>query len=195
MEEFVRWIRNKVNNVVARAVLTAIRQEDGKHGTKLYAQIKDLRDNNSDIELLQQYGFRSMPLPGSRGVLIAYGGNKDNVTLINVDDKRVKIPLVKGDVVVYNADLSYTKYSGKKIEHVSETSQKFIVGNSELLLEPDGIKLTIDGTEYEFTTSSLSAGADIETSSGDVTAGTVSLKNHLTSAVETGTDISGPPVP
>lgn len=191
MEEFVRWIKNKVNNVVARAVITAIRQDEGK----LYAQVKELGDNNSDIELLQQYGFRSMPLPGARGILIAYGGNKDNVTLINADDKRVKIPLVKGDVVVYNADLSYTKYSGNDIEHVSEDSQKFTVGNSELLIESDGITITVGGIAYEFTASSLSAGADIETSSGDVTAGTVSLKTHLTTGVTAGGANSGPPLP
>ena len=118
MEEFVRWIKNKVNNVLGRAVITGVRQDEGK----IYVQIKELGDNNSDIELLSQYGFRSMPMPGSRGVLMAYGGNKDNVTLINADDKRVKIPLVKGDVIVYNADLSYTKYSGNNIEHVSAES-------------------------------------------------------------------------
>lgn len=190
--------------MIGRAIIEAIRQDEGK----IYVQFGGLNGEVvSDAELLSQYGIRSMPRPGSRGVVIAYGGNRDNVTVIAVDDKRVKIPLAEGEVIVYNDDLSFTKYREGNIEHVSATTQRFTVGDTELLIEPDGIKFTVDGAVYDFTptkltsskevdvTGKVTASGDIETTAGDVKApGGITLLSHKHISASPGSP-SGPAIP
>lgn len=58
------------------------------------------------------------------------------------------------------------------------------------------IKGTLEQTDGDVTMSQkLTVEDDIKSTSGDVVATTVSLRNHLTSGVTSGIDISGPPVP
>ena len=78
--------------------------------------------------------------------------------------------------------------------------------NASIVITSTGITLTFGSTYIKLSSSGITTNGDISqtgkitasgniTSAGDVKAGTVSLDLHLHSAVQTGSGISGPPVP
>ena len=66
------------------------------------AQVEGLADEVRDAaELFQQYGFRSMPLPGAEGIVLSLGGNRDHTVVICAGDRRYQATvLASGEVVV-----------------------------------------------------------------------------------------------
>lgn len=66
------------------------------------AQVEGLADEVRDgAEVFQQYGFRSMPLPGAEGVMLSLGGNRDHTVVICVGDRRYQTTvLASGEAVM-----------------------------------------------------------------------------------------------
>ncbi len=141
-------IKQMISNLVTRAVVTLISQDESKG--KIFAQVLGLAGEiRSDVEHLQQYGSKSIPFKGARGILIAYGGSKDNATLILVDDKRFgQFDLQEGDYCIYSQNKAHTIYRG-----------------DDILETLDGKKLiTIGSTTFEFSSTGLKVlGGNIET--------------------------------
>lgn len=66
------------------------------------AQVEGLADEVRDAaEVFQQYGFRSMPLPGAEGIMLSLGGSRDHTVVICVGDRRYQTTvLASGEAVM-----------------------------------------------------------------------------------------------
>lgn len=120
---------------------------------------------------LAEYGFTSMPLPGADAAVVFLGGDRSAGIVIATGDRRYRLKgLAPGEVALYD-DLG----------HVVKLSRSGIAinGGGHNLTITNAPKVTVDG--------------DIEVT-GDVRAGTVSLRHHKHGLVTPGTGQSGEPV-
>jgi phage baseplate assembly protein V len=140
------FIKRKIDNLLTRAVLTLINQDETKG--KILVQVLGMAGEvRSDIEHLQQYGLKSIPLPGSRGLLVCYGGNKDNGTVINVDDKRYgQFSLQPGDVCLYSKNGAHTIYRGDDIIEILDGTKTITIGSMIATFSSTGLNIVGDIT-------------------------------------------------
>lgn len=112
-------------------------------------QVELLSDEVREVERFGQYGFTSVPLDGAEAVTVFAGGRRDHGLVIAIEDRRYRIRnLSGGEVAVYN-------HTGAKL---------VMKANGDIEATPaDGGKFRVNG--------------DVE-ATGDVVAGTVSLKSH-----------------
>lgn len=105
MSEALKEIGNRVMMMFGRGVLRAVTDT----GPRQQVQVELLKDElRDDLEHMQNYGFTSHPLGGD--VAVAFlGGNREQGIVLVVDDRRYRIPLLAGEVAIYD-DL------GNKIE-------------------------------------------------------------------------------
>lgn len=91
MEPLQRKLRMLVGRAVIRLMSDAVT-----------AQVEGLADEVRDAaEVFQQYGFRSMPLPGAEGILLSLGGNRDHTVMVCVGDRRYNATvLASGECVM-----------------------------------------------------------------------------------------------
>ncbi|MBF0859425.1 phage baseplate assembly protein [Gluconobacter sp. LMG 31484] len=124
----------------------------------------------SDVPVMQLYGFASRSVPGSDLALMFISGDRTRAVAVASGDQRNRpSDLSPGDVAVY---------------HPRTGSRIWLKGDGSIEISPAAKKLTINA---EVTIAgSLNA-------SGDVKAGKISLQNHLTTDVESGSGKSGPP--
>jgi phage baseplate assembly protein V len=176
MKEALTFLKRKIDNVLTRAVIRGsltsgvLKLEDGK----LTIQVEGLAgETRSDVEHLQQYGIRSIPLDGARGILQAYGGNKDNATVTNIDDKRYgRFELQDGDMCVYSLNGAHTIYRGDDIIEILDGTKTITIG---------GMSVTMTDSKHEIKIGGMTALVDssgITVTGGDVVADGISLKNH-----------------
>lgn len=206
MREVIKFLRNKIINILGRAVIEAAKQDPDTF--KIIMQVSVFKDDiNSNVELLQAFGFRAFPLEGSRGILFAYAGDKDNVTGGLYDDKRFgKVVLQPGESIQYCSGSALTKHTGDKVLTTADTSGevRHSIGNAEFLLQNGLIRMTVDGNVFTMTASKTTMSKPLEVdgtidttgvirSDIDVVSDTISGKSHLTTGVTTGTGVSGPP--
>lgn len=150
-------IPQKIANMLTRAVVSLISQDETKG--KVICQVLGLADEiKSEVEYLQPYGLRSIPLKGSRGILLAYGGSKSNATMINIDDKRFgKFSLQEGDVCIYSKNGAHTIYRDNDIIEILSGTRTITIGGMTAVISSSGIEVT----------------------GGDIIADGISLKNHV----------------
>jgi phage baseplate assembly protein V len=88
-------MHRKLRMIAGRAVIRLM-------SDAVTAQVEGLADEVRDAaEVFQQYGFRSLPLPGAEGILLSLGGNRDHTVLICVGDRRYQATvLASGEMVV-----------------------------------------------------------------------------------------------
>lgn len=98
LARLLRPLATRLANVVARAVVSLV--DDSKQVQE--AQISVLDGETREVERFQNYGFTSVPLPGSEAVVVFVGGRRDHGLAIVVDDRRYRIKnLESGEVAVY----------------------------------------------------------------------------------------------
>ena len=109
MSEALKEMGNRVMMMFARGVLRAVTDT----GPRQQVQVELLKDELRDgLEHMQNYGFTSHPQGGD--VAVAFlGGNREQGIVLVVDDRRYRIPLLAGEVAIYD-DL------GNKIELLRE---------------------------------------------------------------------------
>jgi len=109
MSEALKEIGNRVMMMFGRGVLRAVTDT----GPRQQVQVELLKDELRDgLEHMQNYGFTSHPRGGD--VAVAFlGGNREQGIVLVVDDRRYRIPLLAGEVAIYD-DL------GNKIELLRE---------------------------------------------------------------------------
>lgn len=98
----IQELKNKILNMIARAVLTQITvEEDGTITTKM-----DILDGETreDVEAFQQYGFASVPLEGAEGITVFLGGDRDNGVTIATEDGRYRLKKMEGGEVALYTD-------------------------------------------------------------------------------------------
>lgn len=82
LRRMVEPLQRKLRMLAGRAVIRLM-------SDAVTAQVEGLADEVRDgAEVFQQYGFRSMPLPGAEGVMLSLGGSRDHTVMLCVDDRR-----------------------------------------------------------------------------------------------------------
>ena len=183
----LRLMNKNISNIVTRAVVQTIRQDGGK----IFVQVTGLSNQVRDgVEMLQQYGFRSFPNPGSRGIALSKGGKIYNSSVVCTDDKRF------GKTPEYEAGES-RQYDEQGAFHRIFDDMHFSEGDSYEWKTPNGdkaelmdgeFKITIGSTTFEFTSSGLLV------TGGGVKANLIDLETHLTTGVTPGAGVSDVPV-
>ena len=178
MEEIIRWVKAKVSNVLTRAIVLAISEgiKPNTGGGQMFVQVEGLPDDkHSDIELRQQYGFRSKPPIAVRGILLAYGGDKSNLTYILADSKEIENDLdwAEGESRQFNDKGTRHRIFDRK--HVLQGDDYLfeIDNDNKIEFVAGSLKFTVGGEVYTFTSSKF------QTTTADVKAKTISLLNHL----------------
>lgn len=179
-------MNSSLNNILTRAVLQRFRQDQGKQFLQVTGKAGETR---SDVEQLCQYGFRSRPLAGARGVMLAYGGNKQNATVINVDDKRYgQDTLQEGDVMLYN-EMTGTRIILRDDDIIATAANQasVTVGSTTFTIGTASIVLVAGGKTFTFDSTGL-------TTDGKVISNGIELDTHLHGGVTTGGSNTGAPV-
>lgn len=95
LRRMVEPLQRKLRMLAGRAVIRLM-------SDAVTAQVEGLADEVRDAaEVFQQYGFRSMPLPGAEGILLSLGGNRDHTVMVCVGDRRYNTTvLASGECVM-----------------------------------------------------------------------------------------------
>lgn len=102
VERLVHGLRNRVENVVARAVVKLVDDSRGRQRVQLGVVAGETVD---DGEHFQPYGFSSVPMPGSEAVVVFPGGDRGHPLVVVVDDRRFRPKDGDpGDVHLYHKD-------------------------------------------------------------------------------------------
>ena len=179
----VMMMKKQLSNVVTRAVVQTVKQDGGKIFLQITGRANQVREG---VEHLQQYGFRSMPLSGSRGIAHSVGGRLNNCSVTTVDDKRFgATPTYEpGESRQYDEQGAFHRIFD--MMHVSfADSYEWSVPSGDKVEFMDGeFKITIGGTTFEFTSSGLVV------TGGDVEADGITLKTHVHGGVQSGGSIT-----
>lgn len=152
--QIIKKLRTKVSNMLGRAILTAIREEGGQ----MIVQVEGLSGEVlSGLEHRQQYGFRSKPPLGCKGITIAIGGDKEDAIQIIMDNKAIETSPAWADAESRQFDNQGARHRIFEGKHVIDA--------------PNGLIINVDGTVYEFTAANM-------TTPVDVIAGGISVINH-----------------
>lgn len=135
------------------------------------------------VEHIEPAGFSSHPLPGAEAVVVNLGGNSGRAIVIVVNDRSHRVVIEEGESVIYNMPHGdFVKVKADRSVHVKA-----------------GLRVFLETPETELSGNLIVRGnAQIEGTvhaDGDVSAGNISLKNHRTSGIGRGTQVSDGPVP
>lgn len=100
---------NRVMMMFGRGVLRGTKDEGPRQQVQVELLKGEVRD---DVEHMQNYGFTSHASGGDCAVAFL-GGNREQGIVLVVDDRRYRIPLLAGEVAIYD-DL------GNKVELLRE---------------------------------------------------------------------------
>ena len=111
----IRPIQNRIQMIVGRAVLEAVKDDTGVQSMKLSLLAGEHRD---EVERFQNYGFTSNPLPNSECVVIFPGGNRDHGIVVGIGDREFRLKnLESGEVALYTDEGDKIHFKrGNKIE-------------------------------------------------------------------------------
>jgi phage baseplate assembly protein V len=151
MQKMLEPVRRGLATLVNRAVLQAVNDAGGLQEVQVQALADEVLDR---IERFQQYGLTTVPLPGAEGLLLSVGGSRSNAVIIAVDDRRFRLLGLKGgEVALYTDEGDFIHFKRGNV-----------IAVKTLTLEVDAAQSNFSG--------------DI-TATGDVTAGSVSLRGHV----------------
>jgi len=155
--EDLRKTAGRVMMMVARGIIRAV--GDGSDLQTLRATF--LADEAKDgMERVQEYGFTSVPLPGSDCVAVFVGGNRAHGIVVATDNREHRPKdLGLGEVMIWD-------HHGNRV-HLSEDGIRCF-SESKVVVEAPVIEVTGD----------VSITGDVSVS-GDLVAGGISLRDHI----------------
>lgn len=133
-----------------------------------------------DNELFQHFGFSSNPPAGSAVIVLPLGGKTSQAVIIASEHGQYRLKnLAAGEVVIYNkqGDKVYIKQDGT----IEVTASSTVLVNSPVVDVTASSKVIVHSPL-------------VEVPDGDVTAGGISLKNHMHGGVQAGAAQTGVPV-
>lgn len=93
-------IRMRLANMVSRAVVKIVNDDAKVQLLQLGVLAGETHDK---VERLQEYGFTSVPLPGSEALVLFVGGRRDHGIVVATDDRRHRMKgLEPGEVALYH---------------------------------------------------------------------------------------------
>jgi phage baseplate assembly protein V len=101
-ERHTKKLRGRIRGLATRFVLgKATRAVDDLARVRGETYSGDATD---DDELMQNYGFASMPVNGAEGVRVSVFGDGDHGVIVVLDDRRYRPTLEDGEVAAYHKD-------------------------------------------------------------------------------------------
>ncbi|MDH0640613.1 phage baseplate assembly protein V [Pseudomonas sp. GD03860] len=98
MNDALRDLGSRVMMMFGRGVLRSVNDAGPRQQVQVELLKNELRDG---LEHMQNYGFTSHPLGGDCAVGFL-GGNREQGIVLVVDDRRYRIPLLAGEVAMYD---------------------------------------------------------------------------------------------
>lgn len=171
----IREIDKRINRAMGRirqAFRGVINTVNTAPGVSLLQVSGMAGETAQDNELFQDYGFSSVPPAGTECVVLPIGGKTSQGIIIATEHAAYRIKALQGgEVAIYTAEGdSIVLKNGHLIEVTTQT-----------------LKINA-ATKVEMNTPLL------QVNDGDIKADDISLKNHRTSEVQSGTGVSGVPV-
>jgi len=186
-----KLLKKLLSNAINRTIVTAAKFVDGQI---LLQTVSRSNDNNEDIELLCQFGFRSLPpVPEdgdsdhARGIRLLTGGKKSNGSVIVVDSKNHGlIELLPGESLFYNKDSVLMHAKGDDLLLSLDGKFEIKIGAMTFTMDSTGLKL--DNGDF------VQTSGDMETD-GEMTADGIPLSTHKHGGVQSGGSQTSGPVP
>ncbi|MGV8870619.1 MAG: phage baseplate assembly protein V [Janthinobacterium svalbardensis] len=143
LRRMVEPLQRKLRMLAGRAVIRLM-------SDAVTAQVEGLADEVRDgAEVFQQYGFRSMPLPGAEGVMLSLGGSRDHTVVLCVNDRRYHATVLASGECVMEDHLGkavHFKLDGS-IEVTAATKVRFdaplVESNGDIRDHCDGTGITM----------------------------------------------------
>jgi phage gp45-like len=160
-------MQRRISMAIGRAVLRGVDDSGGLQRLQLSLYAEETRDQ---VDRVQPFGLSTMPLPGAEVVVVSVGGGRDHPVAVVVDDRRFRpTGLQNGEVCLYSAR------AGQRIT---------LLADGTVLVQ--GGKLRVE--------------CDVEvvgniTATGEITAGTIPLRDHRHGGVEAGGGTTGAATP
>jgi len=99
LEMLTAPMRRRINLMIGRALVHFVDDAASMQNVQIELFDGEVRDA---ADRLQNYGFTSVPLPGSEAAVACVGGNRDHPLVIVVDDRRYRLHgLQNGEVAIY----------------------------------------------------------------------------------------------
>lgn len=100
ISSMLKPLRNRVYNIVSRAVLEAANDSGQMQVLKLSVLAGE---NPDDVEHFQEYGFTSRAKAGAECLIVCPQGNREHMIAVKVGDRTVRLKALKeGEVAVYD---------------------------------------------------------------------------------------------
>lgn len=131
----VRDLSARVMMMFGRGVLRGVNDANGRQQLQVELLKGELRD---DVEHMQNYGFTSHPTGGDVAAA-SVGGNREQVIVLVVDDRRYRIPLEAGEVAMYDdqgnkIELLRDMVKVTAVQHVEVTAPTIkLIGDLEVI--------------------------------------------------------------
>lgn len=100
LQRLLEPLRQRVALMVGRGVVKRVKDSAPLQTCQVSLLAGELRDQ---VERFQEFGFSSYPKEGAEAVVVFVGGNRDHGLIVGVDDRRYRIKISEGEVVLYNA--------------------------------------------------------------------------------------------
>lgn len=165
-----------------RGVVTAVRDGGMMQAVDVETHEGVVR---SGVEVLQQYGVTSRAPEGGIVVLLAIGGDEGDQVALPVACPSARMGgLAAGEVALHDAAGNRVHIKGGGVVEIrGAASVLVVVGGTEMELTPGGVRIKGD----------VQVEGSIQTT-GDVTAGSISLQGHRHGGVQPGGGQTGVPV-
>lgn len=101
VKRLLRGVEGRVRGIVTRGVLGVLNFGGQGQTGQINGRAQDVDD---DVEIFEQFGFRSSPPPGSEGIVLRVGGAREHAIGI-LFGSRATAPqgILQGEVAVYNS--------------------------------------------------------------------------------------------
>jgi phage gp45-like len=197
----IEELDNKIKNVVQLSYTTNPQEDTGNYPV---VQVS-YHEKAVDCEVIQPYGVYYNPPINCLSVMFNVNGESENKKAIFYDPQN-RYKVSPGEVAfgapafgqkIYcknNGDIIITGTNNKEVTITKDITVKSLSG--QILLDAALVKCTgdfeVEGKLTSNNGSLVMENGDL-TTSGDVTAGTISLKNHTHDGVTAGSDDTGVP--
>jgi len=136
-------IKRRVLLTVGRAILTLVDDSLKLQGNQISLLAGELRD----VERFQEYGFTSVPLPGTEAIAVFVGGNRENGAVIATGDRNTRLKgLNPGEVAIYDYLGNFIKLSSSGEINVSSLT-KVVVESAKAEVKCNVVELGKSGLE------------------------------------------------
>lgn len=151
----IRPIKARIQSVVFKGVLENIKESDGLP----LGKVNLLSGGSiSDVEIIQDYGFSSVPPKDSECACVSVGGAKDNSIAIKVGSAQYRLKgLENGEVAIS------TMWNGSNNQHC-------------IILKKDGT--VVVNAETLIVSGNLEVSGEIK-ATGEITTGSLALSTHI----------------